>query len=174
MSLEVQLLNWVPEPSLKESCPGRGFCKNKKNSPIIMTFIFFSVQQKNETLFHKITYGCELFLSFGFLLNLRWEKKKKDCIRRKAYHKTRPGHIHTLMHLLLPKPKKTGGPIMSSKFLGHSLAMWLQPQASSIGDDKAESPGHYTKASLSTTVASCCQATFRKSSRDGQRDTNPF
>lgn len=67
------------------------------------------------------------------------------------------------MHLLaLEKPKKTGGPITPSKPLGHSLAILLQPQASPRRGDKAESPGHYTKASLSAAVAACGQARSRK------------
>lgn len=48
------------------------------------------MQQKNETLFHKITYGCELFLSpLASSLTLDEKKKKKRLHQKKGLSQDR-------------------------------------------------------------------------------------
>lgn len=126
--------------------------------------------------FTKLLMAVNYFsLSFGFLLNLRWGTKKKKIASEERLI-TRHGRTH-------PHPNAPTSTKAKEDWRGPSCLASSRPfpntcdyshKASSIGDDKAESPGHYTKASLSTTVASCCQATFRRGSRDEGRGHKPF
>ena len=134
----------------------------------------------------RITSGCDLFLPpLDSLLKLgkknipvslsHTSTHAHTRARARAHthvnHKTQPGHIYTLMHLLtLVKAKKQNktekprGPVTPSLPLGHSPALSLQPRASSRRADAAESPGHDTKVQLSAAMASCGEHGPRKRS----------
>lgn len=90
-----------------------------------------------------ITYGKLFFPPLNSSLTLDEEKKKTSqshTHKKKANHKTQPGHINTLMHLLALVKARAGGGVTPTLLPDHPLAVLLQPQASASRGDAAESP----------------------------------